>query len=112
MSIYYEIPQIPYKRLIEDLEAGRVPGLRLEYCNADGEPVGKENGGRPRVHEEETDTYCWLYRPVKYRRGVGIKFFGVNVDPERMRAVFRRLKEYYGPITPIDEEQLGIIHVG
>ena len=110
MSIYYWIPQIEREQLISDLKAGRIQGLRLVYRDFHGNVVD-ENEGYPTIVEESTGAVAWIKHPP-YSRGVGIKFYGLNVCSERINAVFERLRAYYRHVTPISEDQLGILHVG
>ena len=107
MSRYYEIPQISFERLIEDLEAKKIEGLVIEWCDREGN-VADKSRGRPRIYDVESGNYAWIYRPCVFKRGVGIKFFGINCE----LPIFEKLKRHYGSITPIHEEDLGIMHIG
>ena len=107
VSRYYEIPQVSVERLIEDLEMGKIEGLIIEWCDIDGNVVGKDKG-RARIHDVESNNYAWIYSPCVFDKGVGIKFYGGNHE----RPIFEKLRRYYGFITPIYEEDLGIMHVG
>ena len=105
MSRYWEIPQLKYDKVIEDLKSGKIPEVKLEFCDAEGNVVD-EWEGRPRVFDG--GNYVWLYRGIVFEDCLGVKVFGPN-EPWRF---FEILKRHYGIITPVYEEDLGILHIG
>ena len=104
MSLYWEIPQLGFERILRDLREGKLP-VKLEFADFHGRVV-KEGDGRPRVFDGEN--YLWLYEGTVYRGALGVKVFGRN----REEKFFEILRKHYGPITPIYEEEVGVIHVG
>jgi len=104
MSRYWEIPQLSFEKVLKDLKEGKLP-VTLEFADSHGRVAG-ENKGYPRVFDGKN--YLWLYEGVVYKGSLGVKVYGGN-DEEKF---FEILREQYGSITPVYEEELGILHVG